>query len=246
VDGGVVRRAAGRRRARAGDLGGEVAALDDGWGVGAVVGEDLFEDVSGLFGCIGDDEELVVLAAAGDGDVEPAVTGGWGDHAEADIDGVAFVAVAGGGVAEPHVRPGIVGGERHLAVSVLVGHGEAGVPADVEGGPEVAVADGFAPVGAERAVVAAGGHHVADGRCLTACYTDGPVAELAVRASLRLNGGVEAVDVFVGFGDHGDAAAGGDVGDPSAGRFGDEFVERAGGDAAVADVGVKGVGVAGP
>jgi hypothetical protein len=73
--------------------------LDDRRDVGAVVGEDLFEDVSGMFGSIGDDEELVVLAAAGDGHVEPTVAGSRGDQAEADVDGVAFVAVAGGGLA---------------------------------------------------------------------------------------------------------------------------------------------------
>jgi hypothetical protein len=64
-----------------------------------------------------------------------------------------LVAVAGGGVAEPHVRPGVVGGESHLAVAVVVGHGEAAVPAHVDDGPQVAVADGFAPVSAECAVV---------------------------------------------------------------------------------------------
>jgi hypothetical protein len=75
---------------------------------------------------------------------------------------------------------------------------------------------------------------------------DGPGAELAVHASLPLNRPVERVDVVVGFGDHGDVLAGGGVGEPAAGRFGDESVDSSGGDAAVADVGVEGVGVGCP
>jgi hypothetical protein len=50
--------------------------LDDGGDVGAVVGEDLFKDVPGVLCAVGDDEELVVLSAAGGGDVEAAVAGG--------------------------------------------------------------------------------------------------------------------------------------------------------------------------
>jgi hypothetical protein len=125
-----------------------VSALCDGGDVGAVVGEDLLEDVSGEFGIVGDHKELVLFPAAGGGNVEPAVAGDGGDDAEADIDSVAFVAVARGRVAETHVRPDVVGGERRLAVSVVVGHGEAAVPADVDDGPEVAIAHGLAPVGA--------------------------------------------------------------------------------------------------
>ncbi len=43
---------------RGGDLAGEVAALGDGRDVGAVVGEDVFEDVAGVVevGFVGDDE----------------------------------------------------------------------------------------------------------------------------------------------------------------------------------------------
>ena len=73
---------------------------------------------------------------------------GGGDDGEADVDGVALVAVGGGGVAEPDVGPGVVGREGHLPVSVEVRHGDAAVPADVDDGPLVAVADGFAAVGA--------------------------------------------------------------------------------------------------
>ena len=46
--------------------GGEVAALGGGGQVGAVVDDDLVEEVSGVGGVVGvgDDEELVALAAA--------------------------------------------------------------------------------------------------------------------------------------------------------------------------------------
>ena len=57
-----------------------------------------------------------------------------------------------------------------------------------------------------------------------------------------LDRGVEGVDVLVRLGDDRDGAAGGGVVDPLAGCVGDELVEGAGGDAAVVDVGVEGVG----
>ncbi len=87
--------------ARPGQLRSELATLGDGWRVGAVVGQDLFEDVAGLVGFVGDDEEAVLQAAAGGADVETAVAGGSGDDGDADVDGVALVAVGGGRVAEP-------------------------------------------------------------------------------------------------------------------------------------------------
>ena len=90
--------------ARAGELGGQMPALGDGRGVGAVVGEDLFEDVAGLAGFVGDDEQVVLLPSAGGADVEASVAGRGGDDGDADVDGVALVAVGGGGVAEPDVR----------------------------------------------------------------------------------------------------------------------------------------------
>jgi hypothetical protein len=109
----VVRAAAGP-----GGLSREVPSLRNGGRVGAVVGEDLFEDVTGLAGFVGDDEDPVVIAAPAGGDVEAAVGGGSGDDADADVDGVALVALAGGGVAEPEMRSGVVGRERDLTVSV--------------------------------------------------------------------------------------------------------------------------------
>jgi hypothetical protein len=48
------------------------------------------------------------------------VAGRFVDDRKADVDGVAFVAVGGGGVAETDVGSDIVGGEGHLPVSVEV------------------------------------------------------------------------------------------------------------------------------
>jgi hypothetical protein len=53
----------------------QFAASDDGGDVGSVVGEDLFEDVPGVVEAVGDDEELVLLAAAGGADSRGC--GGW-------------------------------------------------------------------------------------------------------------------------------------------------------------------------
>ena len=64
-------------------------------------------------------------------------------------------------------------------------------------------------------------------------------------AACLLDRGIERLDVFVGLGNDRDAAAGGGVVDPGAGGLGDELLEGAFGDAAVIDVGVEGVDVAG-
>ena len=60
--------------------------------------EDAFEDVACQFRLLGDDEDPVLVAAPGGADVEAAVAGRLRDHGEADVDGVALVAVGGGGV----------------------------------------------------------------------------------------------------------------------------------------------------
>ena len=91
--------------ARAGELGGQMPALGDGRCVGSIVGEDLFEDVAGLLGFVGHDEQAVLLPSAGGADVEASVAGRGGDDGDPDVDGVALVAVGGGGVAEPDVSP---------------------------------------------------------------------------------------------------------------------------------------------
>lgn len=95
-------------------------SLRDGGRVGAVVDEDLFEHVARLPTLVGDNEDPVLGAASGGGDVEAAMGGGGRGNADADVHGVALVALGGGGVAEPDMRSGIAGGERHLPVSVEV------------------------------------------------------------------------------------------------------------------------------
>ena len=45
---------------------------------------------------------------------------GFGDDGKANVDGVALVAVSGGGVTETDVGSGVVGREGHLPVSVEV------------------------------------------------------------------------------------------------------------------------------
>ena len=74
------RRSCSRPRRHDGDLAGEVAALGDGGEVGAVVGQDVLEDVAGFgrVGGVGDDEEVVGVASAGGADVQAAVGGGAG------------------------------------------------------------------------------------------------------------------------------------------------------------------------
>ena len=99
--------------------GGELTALCGGGEVDAVVGEDAFEDVA-CFGDVvgvGDDEDGVVALAACERDVEAAAGGGFGGEFDAGGDGVALDAVFGGGVAEPDVLAGVVGGEGGGAVS---------------------------------------------------------------------------------------------------------------------------------
>jgi hypothetical protein len=76
------------------------------------------------------------------------VAGCWGDDCDADVDGVALVAVGGGGVAEADVAADIVGREGHGALAVVVGDGERSVSGDVLHGPAAAVADWFVVVGA--------------------------------------------------------------------------------------------------
>ena len=66
-----------RRLRRGVVLFGELAALGDGGDVGPVDGEDAFEDVAGLghVVAVGDHVDPVLLAAAGDGDVQAAAGG---------------------------------------------------------------------------------------------------------------------------------------------------------------------------
>jgi hypothetical protein len=170
--------------------------------------------------------------------------GGGRHDADADVDGVTLVVLAGGGVAEPDMPSDVVGWERDLPVSVEMRHGQAAVPADADDYPAVAVADGLGAVGAEGPIVAAGGDDVADGRGLAVCDADAPAAEFAALTACLLDGGVEGVDVFVRLGDDRDAAPARAVVDPGAGRLGGELLEGAFRDTAVVDVGIERLGIA--
>ncbi|MGH9268071.1 MAG: hypothetical protein ACRD0D_07830 [Acidimicrobiales bacterium] len=111
---------------------GEFSAAGDGGDVGAVVGEDVLEGVAGgvEVGLVADDEEVVALAASGGADVERPVAGAGGDEGVAAVDGVALVAVGGGGVAEAEVLACVVGADGDSVVSSLLGQGEGAVGSD--------------------------------------------------------------------------------------------------------------------
>ena len=221
---------------------GEAAALGDGGDVGPVPGQDRFQGVAGLgrVGGVGDDVEAVVVAASGGGHVQASVGCRAGDEGEGDVDGVALVAVSGGGVAEPHVAGGVLGGEGDGAVPVAVGHGQRPVVVHRVDGPQVAVVHGVAAGGGEGAVVAASGHPVAGMDPLPCGDGSGPGGvEVAGGQAGLLDGLVEQVDVVVGGGGDRHRAVGGQSG-PGGGDGGDVVVEGAGVDAAVGLVGVEG------
>ena len=164
----------GRRR----DLAGEVAALGDGGDVGAVVGQDVLEDVAGFgrVGGVGDDEEVVGVASSGRADVQAAVGGGAGDELVGDVDGVALVAVLGrrvpqAGRARGHTRPG------RVTVPCPARWDTTSPPSssDAGDGPAVAVADRLTCGGEELTVVAAGHHDITDMRALAVSDRDGAV-----------------------------------------------------------------------
>ena len=199
---------------------GEGAALGDGGDVGAVEGEDAVEDVAGLGDvvAVGDDTEQVLVAAAGGGDVQAAAGRRRDGEGDGVVDGVGLVAVLGGGVAEPDVLVGVVGGQRDGAVSPFTGHGQRTVGADRRDGPGFPVADRLACRGDEGAVVAAGGDDVADVDVLTAGDRRGRGrVEVSGGEAGCLDGVVDGVDVIVRRGDERDGVAALVVVDPRGG-----------------------------
>jgi hypothetical protein len=98
-------------RDRSGFLG-KLAALGDGRQIGALVGEDSLEDVPGFFEVarLGDDGDDVPFVAAAGADVQASPRRSFGDELDADGRRVALDAVLGGGVAEPDVLSGVLGG----------------------------------------------------------------------------------------------------------------------------------------
>jgi hypothetical protein len=226
----------------------EFSAAGDGGDVGAVVGEDVLEGVAGgaEVGFVGDDEEPVALAASGGTDVEGAVAGAGGDEGVAAVDGVALVAVGGGGVAEAEVLACVVGGDGDSVVSSLLGQREGAVGGDGVDAPAFPVADGLAAGSAQGAVVAPGDDEVAGAGGLTAADGHGMVeVEVAEDSSVGVDRGVERVDVGVGLGCDGDGAVVLVVVDPGVSDAGGEVVGVAGVHSVVVEVGVEGAGVAG-
>ncbi len=240
----------GSRRARRRlVLFGELAALGDGGDVGAVHGEDAFEDVPGLghVGAVGDDMDRVLLAAAGDGDVQAAAGGRLAGEVDADGDGVGLVAVLGRRIPQPHMLLDVVGGQGHLAVSFVVGHGERPVAVGGGDGPQFPVAHRLAFGGDQPPVVAPGGHHVADVGVLAAGDVDGGVGvEVADDEPEVLDGGVEQVDVLVRGRHQRHRVAPVVAVDPPFGDLAEMLLQGAGDDPAVRLVGVQGPRVTGP
>ena len=95
------------------DLVGEGASLGNSGDVRPVMGQHGLQHVAGLgkIGGLGDDVDLVSLPSPGGPDVQPAVVGRGRDEGEGDVDGVALVAVLGGGIPEAHVLADVVGGQ---------------------------------------------------------------------------------------------------------------------------------------
>lgn len=132
----------------------ELAALDGGGEIGAVVGDDAAESFDGVVAVVGDGEDEVGVAASCGSDVEASVGGGVGDDGEAGVGGFALRSMFGGGVAEVGVFGDVVGGEGDGAFAVEAGDDEPAVRVDGVDGPAVSVADGVSGRCDESTVVA--------------------------------------------------------------------------------------------
>ncbi len=238
---------ASRLQRRLAVLFGELAALGGGGDVGAVAGEDRFEDVAGFIEvvAVGDDQDEVLLLPARHGDVE--ATGGRRRGSEGDAGrlGVGLVAGLGGRVTQPNVFARVTGREGHGAVSVVVGHGEVTVFGHPGHGPQVAVAHDVSVAGVQLALVASGGDDITDIHVVAVGDHGGQAGvEVAAVEAVLLDGVVDGVDVFV--------ACGGDRGrvttvvavEPLVGDGVEMLEQRAGDDPVVGEVGVEGVRVA--
>src|SRR5690606_14560131 len=93
-------------------------------------------------------------------DVGVAAVGAGFDDGDADVDGVALGAVAGGGPAELDVLGGVVGRDGGPAALEAV-QDDGSVGRDLLDGPGLAVPDLGTLIGDERCVVAPSGHEVA-------------------------------------------------------------------------------------
>ena len=154
-----------------------------------------------------------------------------------------LVAVLGGGVAELDVFGDVVGGEDGVTGAVSGGDVEGAV-VDGSDGPQFAVADGFAGGGVDLAVVAAGDNDVAGMGVLSVSDRGGHGrVELTGGGPCSLDGVVDQVDVLVRCCGDGDCFVVLVAVEPQVGDVVEVFVELAGVDASVSDVGVDGCGV---
>ena len=100
---------------------GQLAALCGGGDVGAVAGQDAFEDVACLVevAAVGDDQDQVLLFAAGDGDVQASTGGRCGGEFDTDGHGVGLVAMLGGRVPEADMLADVVDRQGHGAAAEM-------------------------------------------------------------------------------------------------------------------------------
>ena len=214
----------------------EVAALGGGGEIGAVVGDDLVEEISGVAGVVGvgDDEELIALATAGGADVQPAAGRHTVEEFVGDVDRRALVAVLGRRVPEADVVADVVGGEADGAVPRVRCHGDRLVRVGSGDDPQVPVADRVTGRGGERAVVASGDDEVSGVGGLTTTDRNGPARrEVAVGETGGLDRGVDLVDVGVRSGCDRNAAAVAVVVDPVVGEAFEVRVDTPWGDPVV-------------
>ena len=127
----------------------------------AGAGDHVSEGVGWVGGAGGVGEPgVVALSASGEGDVGVVAGGAGIEDGEADVDGVALVAVAGDRPAQLDVSLRVVDRQGDAATVGMRGDQRA-VAVDGGDGPGVPVADRFASVGDQLGVVASGGDLIA-------------------------------------------------------------------------------------
>ena len=226
--------------------GGEVAANTGGGSVGAVAGQDLFEDVDGVGDvvAVGDHQHQVLDLTAGDRDVQAPAGGRRRRQSGRSGSGVGLVARFGGGVTELHMFSDVAGGQGDGAVEVDAGHGEGPVGTDGVDGPVVAVADALPRRCSQEPFVASCRDHITDRDLEAVAEIKAGVAELAELAAVVVDGGVDGVDVVVGGGRDRHVLAPVASAGPVVGEVVDMLDERCREDAVMVEVGVEAGGVA--
>jgi hypothetical protein len=146
------------------DAGGLVEAVLSG--EGGVSVEGLVENAGEVLGGVErvrlvGDNGLVGLSASCEGDVGVLAGGAGLEDGDADVNGVALVAVPGDGPPELDVLPGVVG-RQDRGPSLGMTDGETPGRIDRLDGPCLAVADRIVVARPRRGVVPSGGDLVAD------------------------------------------------------------------------------------